>query len=62
MMWEDNLYKRVWKTDLQNKLFLVIELLVADDKLSKPTSLGYLKKDISGPDGKLIYGDYEENI
>jgi hypothetical protein len=52
------LYERVWSTDLQNKLYIVIELLKADDEFSKPTSLGYIKKDISGPDGKMIYGSY----
>jgi hypothetical protein len=36
--------------------------LIADDKFSKPRSLGYIKRDISGPDGKLIYGTYESMI
>lgn len=58
ILWEDNLYERVWSTDLQNKLYIVIELLKADNDFSKPTSLGYIKKDISGPDGKMIYGSY----
>jgi hypothetical protein len=61
VIWETDLYELIWQKKLSEKLILLIQ--VSTRNLGGDLEIvGYVVKDLTMNDGKIIYGTFEENL
>ena len=56
--WKENFYELVWSENLQDKLLLLLQVLVKDQE-GKLVQIGYAVKELTQEDSKLVFGTFE---
>ena len=60
--WVDDFYMRVWDNDLQDRLILLVQVMIKDVKSGKLICAGYLIQDLVNAEGKIHYGQFEKGL